>query len=103
MKRLLILTAVAGLAFASPALGATKAPKTPSCATAKAFLRQRAETGRYTLRFVSACSVERRLRMVKVAVLIKGATTAVDEGGVSSEMVVGVFYSSGQLHAEFLP
>jgi hypothetical protein len=41
--------------------------------------------------------------MVKVAVLIKGATTAVDEGGVAPEMVFGVFYSSGQLHAEFLP
>jgi hypothetical protein len=103
MKRLLILTAVAGLAFASPALAATKTPRTPSCATAKSFLRQRAETERYTLRFVSACSVDRSLHMVKVAVLIKGATTAVDEGGVAPEMVFGVFYSSGQLHAEFLP
>ena len=102
MKRLLILTAVAGLAFASPVLAATKTPKTPSCATAKAFLRQRAETAHYRLRFVSACSVDRRLHMVKVAVQIAGATTAADEGGVA-EMVLGVFSSSGQLHAEFLP
>jgi hypothetical protein len=103
MKRLLILSAAAGLVFASPALAAAKPAKTPSCATAQAFLSQRADNAHYTLRFVSPCSIDRGLHMVEVAVLITGATTAGDEGGIAPEMVFGVFYSHGRLRAEFLP
>jgi hypothetical protein len=103
MKRLLILTAIAGLAFTSPALAATQSARTPSCSTAEAFLRQHAETAHDTLRVVSACNADRSLHMTTLGVVLTAASPAADHGAVVTEMVFGVFYSGGRLHMEFQP